>query len=386
MNNNTVFDILVVYTSLAARSASNVTRTDLVKPFGDLPEKRIFNEAYAYFLKACAKAGLKAAFTTSADLTESGDSFSSYWLYKKNDWVKVQEPCESSIIFDKFSPKTDAISRAREKLFSTPGIEPFNNPEIYNMFFDKLKTYEDLGEFAIPTVEISTTSKKGIEEALGKLKNLMLVHPNRKDFNGKLVLKDRFGLGGRRIFKVDGSHETSSIIKILKNHKNTSFLMQPFVQFEKGYSYKRLKGFIDIRVIHINNNIVQVYLRIAPKGDFRCNEHLGGVLKYIPTWDLPKEVKTKCKQIVKKMGVTTSLFALDFIISDSGKVYLMEGNCGPGLDWNLSLRKNELEAKKFIRLLVNHIAKRVRIKRNRKYKEEYVYPLEILKASSTPNS
>lgn len=376
MQDTKYFDILVCYTSRAAYSASSLTRTDLVKPFGDLAEKRIYNEAYAYFLKTCTRVGVRAAFTTSKDLNKTGDGFTSYWLYQKNEWIKVNEPCYSSLVFDKFFPITDRQKFVRQTLFSN-GVEPFNNPLVYNMFFDKLETYKNLKDFAIPTVNIETRNSEGVKKALRKLKWLISRHPNKKDFNGKLVLKDRFGLSGKRIYSFESGAEIRKIVHILKAHKNNLFLLQPFVNFRNGYSYKRFKGFIDIRAVHINNEIVQTYLRIAPRGDFRCNEHLGGTLKYIPKKDLPKKVLRVCSKIVKKLGVKSSLFALDFIISDNAHVYLMEGNCGPGLDWNLKLRKNELEAKRYIRAIVNHIKTRIKRKNLPKNQTRYDHILPV---------
>lgn len=369
MINTKKFDLLVVYTQRAARSASSVN-SDTIRPFREESDNSPFNEAYAYFLKSCRRVGVKAAFTTSADITKSGDSFRSYWLYKNDEWQKINQACESSLIFDKFSPITPLQTQVREKLFSNPTIEPFNDPIIYSMFFDKLETYNNLKEFTMPTVAIYKKDEEGIEKALKRLKWLIQRHPKISDFSKKLVLKDRFGLGGKRIFAIDNENQIEAILKIVKKYKLTSFLIQPFVQFKNGYKYKNLNGYIDIRVIHINNNIEQVYLRIAPKGDFRCNEHLGGQLRYIPKSDLQHDIKQDCKKILKTLGIKSSLFALDFIISDSGNVYLMEGNCGPGLDWNLKLKKNEIEAKKFIRSLAKHISKRIEVKNN--YDDNFV--------------
>jgi len=56
----------------------------------------------------------------------------------------------------------------------------------------------------------------------------------------------------------------------------------------------------------------------------------------------------------------SSLFALDFIISNNGNIYLLEGNTGPGLDWNLSSKENKEEAQKFIRIVVKELAKLAR--------------------------
>jgi D-alanine-D-alanine ligase-like ATP-grasp enzyme len=56
-----------------------------------------------------------------------------------------------------------------------------------------------------------------------------------------------------------------------------------------------------------------------------------------------------------------SLYTLDFIVSNSGNAYLLEGNTNPGLDWNVNLPENEIEAKKLINLVVEELKNRVRL-------------------------
>ena len=95
------------------------------------------------------------------------------------------------------------------------------------------------------------------------------------------------------------------------------------------------------------------------KGDFRCNEHQGGTLKYISKNELPQKVVTRSNKISHVLNKKCSLFALDFIISNNGNIYLLEGNTGPGLDWNLSIKENEIEAQKLIRIIIKELVRRV---------------------------
>jgi glutathione synthase/RimK-type ligase-like ATP-grasp enzyme len=94
---------------------------------------------------------------------------------------------------------------------------------------------------------------------------------------------------------------------------------------------------------------------MAKAGDFRCNEHQGGTLKYIPINQVPASLIATSRKIAKKLGRKTSLFALDFIISNNKNIYLVEGNTGPGLDWDLSVRKNETESKRLIGIVVKRL-------------------------------
>ncbi|KKQ90444.1 MAG: hypothetical protein UT14_C0036G0005, partial [Candidatus Shapirobacteria bacterium GW2011_GWE1_38_92] len=111
----------------------------------------------------------------------------------------------------------------------------------------------------------------------------------------------------------------------------------------------------DIRLVYLNGEIVQTYIRVAKSGEFRCNEHRGGTLTYIPLSAIPKIVLKMSNLIAKDLNNKRSLYALDFVISDNGNAYLLEGNTSPGLDWNLTLKHNEIEAKKLIRLVVQQL-------------------------------
>ena len=348
--------MLVVYTHGVAASASS---TKSSKPFSSASKRSNYNNAYEYFLEVCAQNNLRAAFTTSRDLNKDG-GFNSYWLFQKRQWVKVNKKCRSQLIFDKFSPINKKQEERRTLLFSNPKIKSFNSPTLFPLFFDKQKTYEKLRDFTIPTVAIEKKDQKSIKRALNTLKILVSLHPKPDDFSNRLIMKDRFGSGGCHIYAIGPDMQKAEIFKILQKHKKTSFVIQPFTKFEKGFSYKNYSGFIDIRTIYLRNKIVQVYIRIAKENDFRCNEHQGGILEYIPKKDLPKKISQFSNKIVGILNEKNSLFALDFVIANSGNVYLMEGNNGPGIDWNLSLLKNERMAKKLIRLIVAELVKRAK--------------------------
>ena len=98
---------------------------------------------------------------------------------------------------------------------------------------------------------------------------------------------------------------------------------------------------------------------MAKTGDFRCNEHQGGLLKYISKNEVPQEVVTTSNKIANVLNKKCSLYTLDFLISNNGNIYLLEGNTGPGLDWNLSIKENEIEAQKLIRIIVKELVTRV---------------------------
>ena len=353
---DTIFDVLVVYTEAIATSASSAETPRNSFPFSLTSKQANYNTSYEYFLTMCAKYNLKAAFTTSADIIGTG-LFSSYWLFEENTWIKVNQKGYSRLIFDKFSPINKLQELRREVLFSSQDVKPFNDADIFSLFFDKYKTFDKFQNFSIPTVILENNNRESILQACTQLKNMMSKHPYKNDFKSMVVLKDRFGAGGNNIYKIEKNIQ-KSILTILQKNEKTSFILQPFIKFDKGYSYKNSQGFTDIRLIYIGKKLVQTYIRVAKKRDFRCNEHQGGILTYITKKDIPKKVKQASLKILQVLGKRDSLFALDFIVSNNNNIYFLEGNTGPGIDWNVSKKEHEKKTKSLIHMIVKELDRR----------------------------
>lgn len=355
MNKITHFDVLIVYTETLASSASNGAETNTL-PFSSGSRSESYNMVYGYFLETCSRHSLKVAFTTSADIIGPGYC-RSFWKYKNKKWIKVSSPCFSNLIFDKFSPTNGRIRTRRSLLFSSDEIKSFNDPDLFNLFFDKQKTYEKLADHSIPTVTLEEKTLESVDHACTILAELMSNHPGSKDFSEDIIMKDRFGAGGRRIYKFKTGQSKKMLAVIQKNAK-VSFVIQPFALFDQGFSYRNRPTSTDIRLIYLDGKIAQSYIRMAKAGDFRCNEHRGGSLAYLSLRDIPKNLVEKSNLISEMLNKKSSLYALDFIVSNNGNTYLLEGNTGPGLDWNVSLSRNEQEAKKLIRLVVKELTLR----------------------------
>lgn len=356
MDKITTFDLLVTYTEKIAESAI-LSTADIVTPFTKTSLNENYNLVYAYFLKTCRKYNLNAAFTTSADIIAAG-TCSCYWLFENNSWIKVQNKGFSKLIFDKFSPTTKKIGDSRRLLFSSEEIKSFNDPYLFEIFFDKQKTYDTFSEYSIPTVTLSNYTFRAICEALKLLKKIDDRYISKNDFSNEIVMKNKFGAGGRNVYKFNNK-DIKGIISTINGNTNISYILQPFVKFDKGFKKNNISAPTDIRLIYLGKKIIQVYIRTAKSGGFKCNEHAGGIVTYINVNEVPEKVLTLANIISKTLNKRSSLYALDFIISNSGNVYLIEANTGPGLDWNLSIKKNEIESKKLIRIIVKEIARRI---------------------------
>lgn len=338
-----VFDVLIVYSGRTAISAGTVG-TDVLRPFPLGTKEADYNVVYGYFLDICRKNHLTAGLTTSADINGAGRC-RSYWLFNNKGWIKVRKPGYSRLIFDKLSPVSRKYQASRKRLFSSGKVKSFNQADLFLAFFDKQKTYNLLSQFSAPTVTIENSTKIGLQKACFKLKAMIENHYCPDDFSKEIVMKDRFGAGGRDVYKFKPG-EVEKMVKIMRRRQK-SFILQPLVKFDK----------VDIRLIYLAGKIVQTYTRVAKAGDFRCNEHQGGLLKYIAKKAVPAAVLCQAEKLIKFLKKTTTFFALDFMVSKNGNIYLIEGNTGPGLDWNLKVKENKLAAQKLIRLVVKELAR-----------------------------
>jgi len=357
MVNTAQLDVLVVYSSANAISAS-VRNSESRHPFALGSAEEGYNHSYAYFLRACEKAGLTAGFAASSDITGPGTA-ECYWINQSGNWVKVSTPVQSFIIFDKLSSRLELRVAERELLLSDDQVQAFNNSSIIELFTDKLFTYQQLPETGIPTVAVLSRKAKDITAALTELEVLRSLPRHKGSFSTAVILKDRFGAEGNAVFKIEVP-TVSKIQILMRAHPNITFILQPFLLFDSGFSYQEKKTAIDIRLIYHNNQLLQSYLRMAQAGDFRCNAHQGGEVVYIHDDEIPASVLESAQQILQKLDQLKGLFSLDFSISNAGTVYLIEGNSGPGLTWDESMKHDEKKVKQMIRSIVQELAVRAK--------------------------
>jgi len=363
-DNTTIFDLIVAYSGAIAKSARNGNYKEAV-PFSANSKNEIYNDSYRYFLSRCKKMGIKAAFATSDDIIGEG-LFQSFWTYDKG-WKRNYGKAHSKIFLYKFTPTTQKQKLKLKLLTDSKSIYLFNNQRLKDIFQNKLNTYKHFKEFAIPTVEVKNLSAREVNTAKGEMDSLLKKSKYKNDFNGSYIIKDKTGSSGLKIFKVNfdksgianGDEITRQFESDKKRKKISSYIMQPFIDCNDGFVFGKSGGLIDLRVIVLNDEIIQTYIRIAKKGSFKCNEHQGGDLIYIPINEIPREVLAMTGKIIKslkkKLNLKHSLYALDFIRSDSGNLYFIEGNDRPGLDWNHKKAINERKAKELINMIVDEL-------------------------------
>ncbi|MCD6230022.1 MAG: ATP-grasp domain-containing protein [Candidatus Diapherotrites archaeon] len=355
--NTQQYDAIVVYAKPSANSAGDKQYRGK-SPFSSTGSSVIYNDSYRYFLLICKKMGIKAAFATSKDIIGSG-LFQSFWTYDKK-WVKNNGKAHSQVFFDKFTSVNSKQKNKLKLLTSSKSTYMFNNKKIKNVFQNKINTYKQFKEFAIPTVEITNLSKQKIIQAKTKLDKLLKKHRHNVDFSDDYIIKDKTGVGGFNIFKVNFDEfdfeENKKLYESgVENRKTSPYIIQPFINCDNGFVFGKYSGLIDLRIIMLNQKIIQTYIRIAKEGNFKCNEQQGGNLVYMPINTIPKDVLTMARKIIKnlnkKLDLKHAIYSLDFIRSNNGNLYFIEGNDRPGIDWNPRKKINEIKSKE----LINHI-------------------------------
>lgn len=148
-------------------------------------------------------------------------------------------------------------------------------------------------EYCIPTVKVSTDPSENIDRLLQKIKG-------EKDFDkNKLVVKSTKSFGGKDVSTI--SLNPKELESIVNSNRKTEYIIQAFVK-----NLKKIKGAdsvpYDLRLVFLNEEIIQSFYRFSKPGEFRCNYHLGGSMKYISNEDIPKIVLEKATEIDSKHG------------------------------------------------------------------------------------
>lgn len=355
------FDVIVVYSESVANSPRDEQYREK-SPFSSKGSHEGYNDSYRYFLLRCQKMGVEAAFVSSKDIIGPG-FFQSFWTYDE-EWIRNDGQAHSQVIFDKFTPSSVKQENKLRLLTSSKSVRLFNNKIIKDIFQNKLSTYGHFDEFAIPTVEINSPQKRKIVLAKGRLDKLFKSHKNGIDFQDGHVLKDKTGVSGYKIYKVDFAK--AGLKEIVQHYRSDrkvkeilSYILQPFINCNRGFVFGKYQGFIDLRVIILKNKIIQTYIRIAKRGEFRCNEHQGGNLVYMKLKTIPHDVRAMTKKIISKLSTKLdlehSLYSLDYIRSNNGNLYFLEGNSNPGIDWDHSKKINERKSKELINIIVDEL-------------------------------
>src|SRR3989339_253689 len=339
-------DVAVIYPNYLATSVQNLDAKNK-KPFNKKDE-HILNCAYQYFFSICKKKKLSVVFTTLNDINKN-NLLNGAWRYDKK-WKKDFNFFQPKVIFSRCSPKNKQEKEIYKNFFYSSRKLALNDPTLTEVFEDKFKTYQIFKKYAIPTASINYLSAADILTAQSKLEKILQQHKNKQDFKYGFLIKDRFGTGGANIIKLD----KRKLNKVKQELEVKKTVLQPFIKCDKGFVFGKYTGTIDLRVILIHNKIIQSYIRIARVGEFRANAQQGGNVVHISIKDVPTNVLTAVQKISKEINIKYAYYSLDFICSNRGNWYLVEGNASTGITWYN--KRDEKKTKELIQGVVGELA------------------------------
>ncbi len=351
-------DLLIMYEDMVKSAGDKHYTEDMPFPSDAFAS---LNLAHAYFLEKCAENGFKGGFANALDVIGPG-TVSNYWTYEFGAWKRNKHQGKSSLIYLKCNPPDEVHRKGIDLLFSDPAIRSFSEQKVTRLFLSKLDTYTMFPDMAIPTVEVGTLTPENLEKGIRNLRALIEKHPHKGDFANEFILKDNFGSSGINVFKIkpESSFEEIAQKAEQENEINADvwYVLQPLVECEHGFVIGPYFGMIDVRLWTINDNVLNTSIRIAKKDEFRTNIHQGGSEIFIEKSDVPQEIYDMAKKIRERLDIQSSFYALDFIRSNNGNVYFIEGNSSPGIDWTTD-PVHEARQKKTIEILVDIFKEKV---------------------------
>jgi len=349
--------IVILYRAKMAQSALDQNYTGKT-PFCMNSKYSGYNKSYSYLIEKLKTLGLKPKLTSTKDIIGSGH-FKSFWTFEKNCWKRHLGETHAKVIFDKFTPNTSQEEILFKKATGCKCIKTYNSRFISKLFGNKLNTYKALKKYCIPTVKLDNLGKIAVGQAKKNLKKLMAAQNKNLPNNG--VFKDLSGAGGYGIHKINLLKTNFQRLANLKandqkDKTDIDYILQPFIDCESQLNNKSTQV-SDLRIIYSGKKIKQAYIRTAAENDFRCNTSQGGDIYYLTSNEIPKKVKSKANEILdfmdQNINLKYQLFALDFVITPKEEIYLMEGNCNPGITWTEGDQDDEDKTKELIGIISN---------------------------------
>lgn len=244
-------------------------------------------------------------------------------FFENGEWIWKKD-IMPDLVYDKtrFGLSEDEIKIRKiiEKDFNF-----YNSLKLSELMSNKALTYEFLKEFSPNSVVIYNLND------FKKIENLK---------TDKIIIKPLGNCGGEGIF----ISKKNSVEKDLKK-EILPVIIQEFIDSSKVKN-EFLEGNHDIRIIVINKNPFYCFARFPQKDKFLANIAQGGSLKVLNVEKLLKNDKIKefvfsVINRIDEIDNNRKLYAIDFMIDNNEKVWLIELNSRPGL----VLEKEEKEYK-----------------------------------------
>lgn len=292
-------------------------------PFSSVPTRKSFEDWHVRGLKQ----GIEFYRASIQWYDEQRKVFKRAWIYRNNQWIKIEKEIKPDLIFDKNSGKYNyPLFDLKIKISQTTPI--FNHPLFRTLLDNKLSQYLVFKE--LMPKSFFTADQKELKNTLTKIKS------------SKVVIKPIYGSGGFGIIIDEKNKITTSKIKY-------PVLVQEFVKSERGIpGFSKKKEVSDLRLVFMNHKLIYALSRIAKQKSLFTNFHQGATVMSVPLKFIPKSVRQITAKIINKIKVfPLANYSLDFIFTNDGKPFLVEINTTPGSDLVQILNDEKLKEKNF---------------------------------------
>lgn len=240
----------------------------------------------------------------------------SAWTIDKGNWTKFKQ-IKYDVILDKCPLTNQRLSEIRNWLNENK-YNVFNKVELTEYCNDKLNYSRIPLKYLIPTFSFRSKA----------LELLDFANPKFEDFKKDLfVVKPRFGYGGDDVKFYDREAFLS-----LKTKQNPDTIIQPFLCTENGVPGTFIKSKHDLRLILLNGQIIQAYVRLPQTDSLASNSRYGSKLEYLDLVTIPKRIKSFAFEVDKYFHhYSPRLYSIDVGIGRSGKIWIFEFEAIPAI-------------------------------------------------------
>lgn len=186
-----------------------------------------------------------------------------------------------------------------------------NHPKFDRLCKDKMRTALLFPNYSPSSIEVHSEEelKRAAKRVPGK----------------KVVIKPVYGQEGKGV-EIKSEKNAEEI----ENNYEEPLIVQEFLDTTKGIE-GLTKDIHDLRILIMNGEIIQVYIRTPKKGKMISNVSKGGKLKEISVNELPDEIIDIVKKIDNKLSkYTPRIYSIDFGYTKNGPK-IFELNSQPGL-------------------------------------------------------
>ncbi len=221
-----------------------------------------------------------------------------------------------------------------------------NKELLYKVTQNKHRTYQLFSRYMKPTYRVR--NKQEFQKKLKKVTTDWVVFKPVRGAEGKGI-----SIGPKKTFLQRMEQKKANIQRHSGQKNKYDGLLQEFIDTSDGIPGLH-DTFHDMRILIMNGQIVQTYIRTPKKGSYLANVAQGGSMKEVWKKQIPNQAKyiaLKIDKQFKKYGAR--IYAVDFGF-EQGTPYLIEINPQPGLPypswtmyyraWHRSLLKTLLSA------------------------------------------